>query len=229
MKERDGALNRALKIKLTSDRYCFTSLRNKVTKTIRKAKANFFMTIIDKTKGNIKLIWEQIKNLVGINHSPKKDLVLEQNDQLVQDPVQVATAFNKYFISFVDEIAQSFPLPTVHFAEVDETKTSFCILPISESKTSAIIDTFKSSTAKDVYGMDSTTLKSLKDSLVCPITQIVNLSVLQGHFPNASIHSICILCNLALGLITPAKQPTAFLLRKSEKGSTKEVLLVQCS
>ncbi len=35
------------------------------------------------------------------------------------------------------------------------------------------------------YEMDSTMLKSLKDYLACPITQIIKLLVLQGTFPSA--------------------------------------------
>lgn len=47
IKERDLLLKRALKTKSTTDRHRFTSLRNKVTKAIRNAKAKFFITIIN--------------------------------------------------------------------------------------------------------------------------------------------------------------------------------------
>lgn len=50
MKERDSALKRSLKTKLYSDRHRFTSLRNQVIKVIRKAKANFFITVINEGK-----------------------------------------------------------------------------------------------------------------------------------------------------------------------------------
>lgn len=56
MRERDSALKAALKSKLVTDRLKFVGIRNKVTKEIRKAKANFFLNVIDQAKGNSKLI-----------------------------------------------------------------------------------------------------------------------------------------------------------------------------
>ena len=109
MKERDSALKRSLKTKFNIDRHRFTSLRNKLLKVIRKAKANFFITIINEAKGNTKLIWEQIKNVMGISHRPRRQLELNLNGTLMQDPAQLAVAFNEYFINSVAEIAQNFP------------------------------------------------------------------------------------------------------------------------
>lgn len=50
MKERDLALKNAIKSKSTSARNLFTTLRNKVVKNIRKAKADFFLTNLEPTK-----------------------------------------------------------------------------------------------------------------------------------------------------------------------------------
>ncbi|KAJ8342373.1 hypothetical protein SKAU_G00323010 [Synaphobranchus kaupii] len=63
MKERDLSLKRALKFKQTNDKRTFIMLRNKVTKDIRNAKANFFISIISEARGNTKLIWKQIQKL----------------------------------------------------------------------------------------------------------------------------------------------------------------------
>lgn len=53
VKERDSTL-KGIKSKLVVHRHRFVMLRNKVTKGIRKAKANFFIKIISKAKGNAK-------------------------------------------------------------------------------------------------------------------------------------------------------------------------------
>lgn len=183
MKERDSVLKRSLKTKLNSDRHRFTSLRNQVIKEIRKAKANFFMTIINEGKGNTKLIWEQIKNVMGISHKIRNQLELNLNGKLIQDPAQIAVAFNEYFINSVNEIAQNFSLITGNVVTIDESMPSFSIQPICEVKTQAIINSLKISSTKDIYGMDSKMLKCLKEHLSYPITQIFNQSVLEGIFP----------------------------------------------
>jgi len=49
MKQRDHALKIALKSELAHDRSC---LHNKVVKELRKAKAKFFIDLINDAKGN---------------------------------------------------------------------------------------------------------------------------------------------------------------------------------
>jgi len=48
-----------------------------------------------------------------------------------------------------------------------------------------IIDALKSSKTKDAYGLDTTFLKTNKDSLVSPITHMVHLSFKQAVVPSA--------------------------------------------
>ena len=50
--------------------------RNKVLKKLRKAKADFFLTIIDKAGGHSKLIWDQLKTLTGNQHRERKQFEL---------------------------------------------------------------------------------------------------------------------------------------------------------
>ena len=52
MKERDQVLKISGKSKLTTDRHKLTSLRNKVARELRKAKANYFLEIKVNNKGN---------------------------------------------------------------------------------------------------------------------------------------------------------------------------------
>ena len=61
MRERDRALKTSLKSKRITDRHIFTALRNKVTRELRKAKANYFLEIIVNSKEDSKQIWQQIK------------------------------------------------------------------------------------------------------------------------------------------------------------------------
>ena len=114
---------------------------------------------------------------MGISHRPRKQLELNLNGTLMQDPAQLAVAFNEYFINSVAEFAQNFSSTTAKILGVDDSKPSFSIQPISELKTQAIINSLKISTAKDIYGMDSKMLKSLQEHLANPITETINQSV----------------------------------------------------
>lgn len=60
MKERDLALKMAIRTNLFHDKYHFAMSRNKVIMGLRKARADFFMTIISEARGNSKIIWNQL-------------------------------------------------------------------------------------------------------------------------------------------------------------------------
>jgi len=105
MKERDSALKADLKSKLVTDRLKFVGLRNKVTKEIRKAKANFYLNVIDQAKGNTELIWENIKRLKGKHHSGNKQCFeIYKNNSITQDEDQIVSAFNSYFVESVSSL-----------------------------------------------------------------------------------------------------------------------------
>lgn len=149
-------MKRALKSKQANDKRTFIMLRNKTTKEIRNAKANFFISIISEARGNTQLIWKQIQRLLGSDHHiHSKQLELHINNNLVQDPMELATAFNEYFIDSVNKIAQGFPNTCEAVTPVDQTLPSFSIDHITESKVHMIIDSLKPSTAKDIFGMDT--------------------------------------------------------------------------
>ena len=56
--------------------------RNKVLKKLRKAKADFFLTIIDKAGGHSKLIWDQLKTLTGNQHRERKQFSRTRLDRM---------------------------------------------------------------------------------------------------------------------------------------------------
>ena len=109
MKERDILLKVFLKSGLTIDRQRFTSMRNKTTQTLRKAKANFFMDVITSANGNGKLIWQNINKLIGKQNKMDNDrLEIKVNNKLINNPKELATEFNNFFINSVNEITQMF-------------------------------------------------------------------------------------------------------------------------
>lgn len=105
MKERDAALKKAIKTKLSHDKHYFVMLRNKVTTLLRKSKANFFLTIISEARGNSKLIWDQLKKLMGQEHKARKPLELCLDGNKINDPADVAASLNHYFVDSVATIA----------------------------------------------------------------------------------------------------------------------------
>ena len=186
MKERDQALKIALKYKKENDKRRFTSLRNKVTKELRQAKAALFIGIINEANGNSKIIWDNIKKMTG--KDPKnsgKTLELKVNGCVTQNPQQIATAFNTYFVESVKTLTCTPPTDILHAITINETYPVFSMKEVSEPEVFRILSALKSSTAKDAFGLDSSFLKNHRESFMGPITKLVNTSIRDAVFPQA--------------------------------------------
>ena len=184
MKKRDMALKSALKSKLSSDRYTFIMLRNRVVKELRASKANYFLNIIEKAGGNTKNIWNQLRKLMGQNSNNTKSIEIYANGTLLSNPPEVAVALNHYFIDSVDDIIKCFSPVDFISSQGRHIEPAFELETVTESDVGRVIGSLRSSRAKDVIGMNTVMLKELSASLACPITQLVNLSIAQEIFPD---------------------------------------------
>uniref|UniRef100_A0A3B1IW78 Reverse transcriptase domain-containing protein n=1 Tax=Astyanax mexicanus TaxID=7994 RepID=A0A3B1IW78_ASTMX len=185
MKERDHSLK--LANKLGHSRHQFISLRNRVVKEIRKSKADFFITVLNSARGNSKITWNYIKKLLGEsqNKNKSKPGQINLNGIILTKPQLMADAFNNYFIESVSEISDKFTVKQRReYRTLSETQ-SFTITNITETKVINLIQSLKSSKAKDVFGMDPNMLKDLGPALAAPIASIINLSISSHCFPKA--------------------------------------------
>lgn len=126
MKERDQLLKQSLKSGLTIDQQKFTSLRNKVIKRLRQAKAKFLINTIEEARGNGKKIWQTINKLIGRkqNHN-NKVLELKINTELVTDPIIISTELNTFFLDSVYEITQLFNSPSYSICSINYAQLIF--------------------------------------------------------------------------------------------------------
>lgn len=185
MKKRDQLLKKSLKSGLTTDRQQFSHARNLVTQILRKAKARFYINIIESHRGNGKKVWDCINKLTGrLNNKTNKTLELKINNVLVKDPLTLAKTLNAYFISSVTQIVQLFTPSVYSPCPIKDDLPIFRLEEITEAEVGKIIRSLKSSKAKDAYGLDSNFLKSNADHLIKPLTHLVNLSINQCTVPS---------------------------------------------
>lgn len=67
----------------------------------------------------------------------------------------------------------------------DNTQPKFHIQQITEREVIDIISGLNNSKAKDIYGLDTSLLKSHKEALAPPIMRLVNLSIKNSTVPKA--------------------------------------------
>ena len=97
MKARDLLLKQSLKSGLTTDRQRYTSMRNKVTQTLRMAKSRFFLKLFENAQGNGKQIWNNLNKLTGRDIKQSSDLELRIGNTLVEDPATLAPNLKSIF------------------------------------------------------------------------------------------------------------------------------------
>ena len=99
------------------------------------------------------------------------------------DPKTIADGFNNYFVNIDSTIASKIPDNNVSHRQFlsDNIKPSTFFKPTNETEIKQVISCFKDG-AQGQDGLSSKNVKYTKDSIACPLTNIVNLSFEQGYF-----------------------------------------------
>lgn len=96
----------------------------------------------------------------------------------------MAQALNQYFVESSDTIAQCFAVQQNNAHITNNRESALTLKSVSEDEVVKVVTSLKSSRAKDVYGMDTVMLKEI-NSIVTPLTHIINISLAQGRFPDS--------------------------------------------
>ncbi len=126
------------------------------------------LMVTQKLYGNI------LKKLTGQNNIKARPIELKVNDTILQSPIDVAQAFNHYFIESVDKIAQSFKVQQPYLRTNNASETVLVLRSVTKLDVEKVVMSLKSSRAKDIYGIDTLLLKQIISSIVNPVTHIVN-------------------------------------------------------
>jgi len=83
-------------------------LRNKVVKELRQAKANYFIKLIEESKGNSTLIWKSIDKITKKENNSVKNWIIRDQSKLIEDKEKIATVLNSFFLNSVQCLASKF-------------------------------------------------------------------------------------------------------------------------
>lgn len=186
MKERDLALKKSVKTKLSSDINIFKSLRNQITKNIRKAKAEYYITTITEAKGSPLIMWKQINGIVKPSGKSKNIHELRIGGRQIRDSKQIALEFNTFFVSSVEELVQQVNAEQqIKFTKHQSINhySSFSLQQTNEAKVLEAINSVNNSYSKDLFHINTVFLKRNKYTFVKSLTHLINLSIQSGQFP----------------------------------------------
>ncbi len=83
----------------------------------------------------------------------------------------------------MEELATNFKPIELSETSVNDTANSFSITQTDQGKVQQIINQLHNSKTKDIFGLDTDFIKKYSDTLIRPITHMINLSINAGEFP----------------------------------------------
>ena len=163
----------------------FIRFRNILRQSIKDAKKIYFQNIFTKFKHDIKRTWAVINESLHRKNKSISSRMFSHNGKTLEDPSEIANAFNEYFISIGPSLANQMDKNN-NFRKYLRNPSESCLHfePITEHKTMRIIENLKNKTSTGIDGLSNQLIKMAKNVLVKPLTIIINQMIVTGIFPD---------------------------------------------
>ena len=166
----------------------YRQLWNKATKLKKEAKRAYFTNKIQASEGNLKETWATINKLV--NKRPKTTNIssLTVDGSSVTDSVGIANSMNEFFCNVGNELCKDIP-DTENGLLKDEytinpTNATFIFSPVVSKQVMLAMSKFRTSNGFGLGEISSFFLKAGISILAEPLSQLFNLSLSAGIFPD---------------------------------------------
>ena len=165
----------------------YKTKRNRVTLLIRASKKDYYTKYFAENNTNLKKTWTGIRELINVNKKSEtkiSKLIVENN--VITDPVAMASTMNSFFVNMGSSVASKIPNSKKGFSAYLSESSNFNIIlnPCSTAEINKLISDLNWSKASGPYSIPSNIIRLFKDVFVEPITSLVNKSLAEGIFPD---------------------------------------------
>ena len=110
----------------------------------------------------------------------------KSNGELISDPTSIATSFSKYFSNTFPNLAARISPSTANLRDFlsQTTQTPLEFQPLAADELKVIVHSFNSYKASGVDNIPMRIIKLFIDIIAQPLTEIINLSLVSGCFPD---------------------------------------------
>lgn len=166
---------------------CYKKYRNKLNGLLRKAERNHYDEVFTHNKNNLKKSWAIIKEVINKNKNKNKSIsskfVIDNN--IISDNNVIAETFNKFYVNIGPSLAKK--IPNCHKNPLSyinkHVSESMLLHAVDNNEVQNIITSLKEASP----GWDNIHAKIIKctyNLFLDQLTHILNLSLLQGVFPD---------------------------------------------
>ena len=172
----------------------YTTFRNKVTNLIRKYKEKYYLESFTRNYGNAKKTWETIKELSNGNKYKSSIDKIFFNRKYYYKNTEIATLFNRFFVSIAHDLAASLPTPNHSpylYVQPNDSNPPIELNPVSPVELSCIIQSMKV-TKTDVNEISVKLFKKYHIYFIDCLCDLINLCFTSGIFPDCLKNAIII-------------------------------------
>ena len=148
----------------------------------------FYHSHFAKYKNYTQKTWSLIKSIMNrTKTNADQPNTIEENDILLHDPLQIANAFNSYFVNIGPNLARQIKIPkhSNHKIYLKEKYTNiFEFTKVDELEVNSIIDHLSPKASYGFDGISTILLKQCKQAIVKPLQIIINQALTTGIFPD---------------------------------------------
>lgn len=155
-------------------------------KLLRHVKQTYYADQLEQAKHDVKKTWNILRQALNSSSSKPKipDYFIYENSK-VEDKEQIVNHFNNFFSNIGKEISNQVPLSPKHYSDYLNPKhnRSIFIDPISPLDILSITSKIKSKNSQGHDGISTKLMKGTINSIIDPITHIMNKSIETGLVP----------------------------------------------
>jgi hypothetical protein len=137
---------------------------------------------------NPKKTWELLKEAANLNKQSDKIEQIVQNGNIMNDHVEIANAFNDFFVNIGNEISDSIPKTSINaesFMPIIPNLQNMDLGETSPLNICEIIKSLQSKSSLNIDGISTNLLKKIAPEISTPLAHIFNLSLQSGVFPSS--------------------------------------------
>ena len=186
IRQRDYLRAKANKTGSSVLRQAYSQVRAKVNQKLYELRKNYYTSMIEQHKYDLKNTWKVLKGATGKAHKTIEIEKINFEGKEFLDKKQITELCNDHFVSIGDKLAKSIQpdnkqSPTAH---IQPATVKFRFKPISVLHVTKVIKKLVNSKATGIHGIPNRALKECAENIAPSLTDIFNFSIETGVFPD---------------------------------------------
>ena len=188
IRQRDYLRKKANKTGSNILRQAFQQIKNKVTYTIRKLRAEYYSKTLKKNEGDLKKTWIILKQAMCKDTKTTKIDHININDTIINDKQKISEELNDHFVSngekLANEIQPSKNTPEYYLFKTKRNGTNFKFRNIRPNQIVKLLTKLKNGKASGIDMMSNKFIKVARNIIAPSLCDIFNSSIEKKVFPH---------------------------------------------